>query len=274
MTLATITRFWPLDHTPESLSKLDTAVLVFVTSLVSLPLRVQVHLELTRLMKKVSHLLFRHFEPSSSLSYATLLIVVPALLSIPISYSVRSPYTALPLAFAAYWSGLVFFTLAYRLSPFHPLAKYPGPLLAKTSKWWAAYLSGTGDQHRYIKRLHDRYGDVVRIGWYLHRPFEISLLTCIQAPTNSPFATLPLSILFSARVAYAKVHVRTCHVLYLPACRLVAIRLGRAAWEPFSNCSARPCETLAATQAMEPSVCFYSVEGIRSYHGEARQTTD
>jgi len=53
MSLATLTRFWSLDHTLESLSKLDTAVLVFATSLVSLPVRVQVHLELTRLMKGV-----------------------------------------------------------------------------------------------------------------------------------------------------------------------------------------------------------------------------
>ena len=121
---------------------------------------------LTRLIgDKVSHLIFRHFEPSSIPSLATLLIVIPALLSGPISYdTVRSPYADLLLSFAAYWSGLVFFTLAYRLSSFHPLANYPGPLLAKTSKWWAAYLSGTGNQHRFLKQLHDRYGDVVRIG--------------------------------------------------------------------------------------------------------------
>ena len=104
-------------------------------------------------------------------SLSILLIVIPALLSGPISYSVRSPYVAFPLSFAAYWSGLVFFTLAYRLSSFHPLAKYSGPLLAKTSKWWAAYLSGTGNQHRFLKRLHDRYGDVVRIGPNSHPPF-------------------------------------------------------------------------------------------------------
>ena len=52
----------------------------------------------------------------------------------------------------------------YRLLPFHPLAKYPGPAIAKTSKLWAAYLSGKGDLHRYYKSLHDRYGDVVRVG--------------------------------------------------------------------------------------------------------------
>ena len=157
-------------------------------------------------------MLFRHFEPSSTLSRATLLIVIPVLLSIPLSYTVRSPYTALPLAFAVYWSGLLLFTLAYRLSPFHPLAKYPGPFLAKTSKWWAAHLSGTGDQHRFIKCLHDRYGDVVRIGGNRRLSFKISLLTKrSQAPMSSPFVTLPLSIPYLVRVAYAKVRVSICH---------------------------------------------------------------
>ena len=119
---------------------------------------------LTRFGAKVSHLLFRRFEPRSIQWHAILLIVIPALLSAPISYSVRSPYTAVSLACALYWSGLVSFTLAYRLSPFHPLAKYPGPVLAKSSKWWAAYINAIGDQHRCYKRLHDRYGDVIRIG--------------------------------------------------------------------------------------------------------------
>jgi hypothetical protein len=212
-------------------------------------------------------LIFRHFEPSSIPSLVTLLIVIPALLSGPISCTVRSPYAALPLAFAAYWSGLVYFTLAYRLSSFHPLAKYPGPLLAKASKWWAAYLSGTGDQHRCLKRLHDRYGDVVRIGWNPHPPFEISPLIRFQVPTSSQFATLPLSIPYSARVACAKAHVCTCHVLYWSTCPLVMIRLGRDAWDPFSNCSARPREAHATTQTMESSIFVHSIEGIRSYYG-------
>jgi hypothetical protein len=98
------------------------------------------------------------------LSRVTLLFVIPALLSQPISYTGRSLNAAVPLAFATYIGALIFFTLAYRLSPFHPLAKYPGPVIAKTSKWWAAYISATGNTHRYYKHLHDRYGDVVRIG--------------------------------------------------------------------------------------------------------------
>ena len=121
---------------------------------------------------KLARLLFRRFEPHSALACVILLILVPALLSAPISYAGRSTYTALPLAFAAYWSGLLFFTLAYRLSPLHPLANYPGPILAKSSKLWGAYLGAIGDQHRCRKRLHDRYGDVVRIGSRSNLPFE------------------------------------------------------------------------------------------------------
>ena len=130
----------------------------------------------------MSHLLFRRFEPRSALSCVTLLIVIPTLLAAPVSYSGRSPYAAFPLAFVAYWSGLVFFTLAYRLSPFHPLAKYPGPVLAKASKWWAAYLSAIGDQHRCYKRLHDRHGDVVRIGSPFAPTSPISYLSTYPLP--------------------------------------------------------------------------------------------
>ena len=109
-------------------------------------------------------MIFRYFEPQSKLSRVTLLFVIPALLSQPISYTGRSLYAAIPLAFTTYIGALIFLTLAYRLLPFHLLAKYPGPVIAKTSKWWTAYINANGDLHRYYKPLHDRYGDVVRIG--------------------------------------------------------------------------------------------------------------
>ena len=122
----------------------------------------------------MSHLIFRQFEPRSKLPRVALLLVIPALLSQPISYTGLSLYVALPLAFTTYIGALIFFTLAYRLSPLHPLAKYPGPAIAKTSKWWAAYISAKGDSHRYYKQLHDRYGDVVRIGQHQSLPFVMS----------------------------------------------------------------------------------------------------
>ena len=219
MSLTKFTRYWPLDHTLESLSKPSAGVLVLVTSLVSFHWHAQVYIQAYKIRDgdKVSHLIFRHFEPSSIPSHATLLIVIPTLLSGPISCTVRSPYAALPLGTVCriLVRFTVFFYLAYRLSSFHPLAKYPGPLLAKTSKWWAAYLSGTGDQHRGLKRLHDRYGDVVRIGRNPHPPFKISPLSNrLQVPTSSLFATLPLSIPYSARVACAKAQVCICVMFY------------------------------------------------------------
>ncbi|KAH9035155.1 high nitrogen upregulated cytochrome P450 monooxygenase 2 [Lactarius deliciosus] len=118
----------------------------------------------------VSHLYFRYLEPRSNLSLLVLLIFIPGLLSIPISYHVGYTFASVPLAFASYGGFLVFFTVSYRLSPFHPLAKYPGPAIGKISKWWGAYVGGRGDLHLYYKSLHDRYGDVVRVG-----PNELSV---------------------------------------------------------------------------------------------------
>ena len=120
-------------------------------------------LDLLTTSPKVSSLYFRHLEPRSNLSLFVLLIFVPTLLSIPISYHVRY-LASVPLAFASYVTFLVFFTISYRLSFLHPLAKYPGPMIAKSSKWWGAYVGVRGDLHLYYKSLHDRYGDVIRIG--------------------------------------------------------------------------------------------------------------
>ncbi|KAF8888085.1 cytochrome P450 [Infundibulicybe gibba] len=58
----------------------------------------------------------------------------------------------------------------YRLSPWHPLAQYPGPVLARLSKWWMAYWIGKGNRHSLIQQLHAQYGPWLRIG-----PNEISV---------------------------------------------------------------------------------------------------
>ena len=107
---------------------------------------------------------------------------------------------------------MLFFTLAYRLSPFHPLAKYPGPLMAKSSKWWAAYININGDLHRYYRDAHDRYGDVIRIGLRHLLLVASSQLTFLQDPTSSLFATLALFIPFSAEEAFPEDHVCTPHL--------------------------------------------------------------
>ncbi|KAL9619805.1 MAG: hypothetical protein Q9160_005641 [Pyrenula sp. 1 TL-2023] len=51
----------------------------------------------------------------------------------------------------------------YRLT-FHPLAKYPGPWLAKVSDLDAAFYAMLGQTHLVIYRAHQRYGPIVRLG--------------------------------------------------------------------------------------------------------------
>ncbi|KAH7057285.1 cytochrome P450 [Macrophomina phaseolina] len=51
----------------------------------------------------------------------------------------------------------------YRLT-FHPLARYPGPFLAKITPWRDVYHAWLGDKHLDFYALHQRYGPIVRYG--------------------------------------------------------------------------------------------------------------
>jgi cytochrome P450 len=59
--------------------------------------------------------------------------------------------------------GYVAFIAIHRIF-FHPLSKYPGPLLAKLTPWWDVYHAYKGDKHLLFQRLHEQYGDFVRYG--------------------------------------------------------------------------------------------------------------
>ncbi|GLB41352.1 putative cytochrome P450 [Lyophyllum shimeji] len=61
-------------------------------------------------------------------------------------------------------------TLEYRLSSRHPLARFPGPAMAKVSKWYMAYHVLVGTRHAILQRLHAQFGPWVRIG-----PNELSI---------------------------------------------------------------------------------------------------
>lgn len=78
-----------------------------------------------------------------------------------------------------YFATLCTSVAVYRLSPFHPLSKYPGPALAKISKWYIAYFIAKGERHLLLKGLHARYGPWLRIG-----PNELSV--------NLPAAIRPI----------------------------------------------------------------------------------
>jgi len=71
---------------------------------------------------------------------------------------------ALAVTFALFCTVLTTSVVLYRISPFHPLAQYPGPLLHKVSRFYLTWISMTGRAHLYTQQLHERYGDIVRVG--------------------------------------------------------------------------------------------------------------
>ncbi|EEB92955.1 hypothetical protein MPER_08459 [Moniliophthora perniciosa FA553] len=118
-----------------------------------------------------AYLVFKRTETLKNTHLVLLLVVIPSLLSTYLSISTGPIWNTL-LVFIGYLSTILSCIIVYRVSPWHPLAAYPGPLLCKLTKFWGAYQGRTGKQFEWYKKLHERYGDVVRIG-----PNELSFLS-------------------------------------------------------------------------------------------------
>ncbi|TCD68353.1 hypothetical protein EIP91_010991 [Steccherinum ochraceum] len=125
----------------------------------------------------VVHLIFNRLEPLS--------LPVPILffICLPLGLSVLlQPYlshlAAISTAFLVFHGTLLTSITIYRLSSFHPLAQYPGPIRLKLSSWWVYQMAASGKRHQYICSLHKKYAsDVVRIG-----PNELSLVDVSAIP--------------------------------------------------------------------------------------------
>ncbi|KAJ7480402.1 cytochrome P450 [Mycena galericulata] len=63
-----------------------------------------------------------------------------------------------------FFTSVISCTVAYRLSPLHPLADYPGPIIWRLSSMVLSAVSFRGHRHLVLNELHKRYGDIVRIG--------------------------------------------------------------------------------------------------------------
>lgn len=114
-------------------------------------------------LSKACHAVFKHWEPTNYAVVSLLLIVVPSYLaSSAVQYDgyVRGIF----LTFVTYYVTLLASIALYRLSPFHPLWRYPGPIPCKLTKWWMLRQHRSGTSHLYVRNLHRRYGNVVRIG--------------------------------------------------------------------------------------------------------------
>ncbi|KAI8990697.1 high nitrogen upregulated cytochrome P450 monooxygenase 2 [Trametes punicea] len=117
----------------------------------------------------VAHWVFKRYEPQHVVAHAFLILGVPAVLSALLLAHLPA-IKAFLVSFLTYWLTLGCSITAYRLSPWHPLARYPGPVLHRLSKVYLAWISRSGRRHIYTHSLHRQYGDIVRVG-----PNEVSI---------------------------------------------------------------------------------------------------
>ncbi|OCH86875.1 high nitrogen upregulated cytochrome P450 monooxygenase 2 [Obba rivulosa] len=115
------------------------------------------------------HGIFKRYEPPEISHHAGLLFGVPSVLSL-LLWNHYSPARALVIATTAFLSALTASVAFYRLGPLHPLAKYPGPPLLKLSRLPLTWVAMQGKEYLFIQKLHERYGDIVRIS-----PNEVSV---------------------------------------------------------------------------------------------------
>ena len=149
----------------ESLSPApsQTSWTVAGVALVSHPLYHLIH-HSDDISLQLVHLIFKQTETSRPFWLFVLLLVIPAYLTFLYRPDAGSTILTAVKVFSLFWTTLVTSILVYRASPWHPLAKYPGPLLCKLSKFHLAYISLGGKQYLYYYELHQKYGNVVRIG--------------------------------------------------------------------------------------------------------------
>ena len=122
------------------------------------------------------HFIFKQTETRQPFWLIVLLFAIPGCLTFFYLPHAGSTVLAVTKVFGLFWSTLTTSILVYRVSPWHPLAKYPGPILCKLTKFYLAYRSLGGKQYLYYSKLHRKFGDVVRIGQLKPYPIHLNSL--------------------------------------------------------------------------------------------------
>jgi hypothetical protein len=114
----------------------------------------------------MTYVYFKRYEPKhfNYIALFVLLGIIPSFLSFLFRLRAFSYQLALLSGFVLHYTLLLVYIAIYRLSPFHPLAQYPGPVLPKLSKWYTTYICYNGKLHLWYQSLHNQYGDIVRVG--------------------------------------------------------------------------------------------------------------
>ncbi|KAF7320582.1 hypothetical protein HMN09_00142500 [Mycena chlorophos] len=124
----------------------------------------------------VNHAYLKRYEPKTAhWPLACLLLqpfaLVAALRFLLPSSGISPTTTSVLICTSAFLLTLVSSIVAYRLSPWHRLAHIPGPMHRKVTKLFTVVEAVMGRRHLVLKDLHERYGDVVRVG-----PNDVSIV--------------------------------------------------------------------------------------------------
>ncbi|KAM5541672.1 hypothetical protein V8D89_004653 [Ganoderma adspersum] len=98
------------------------------------------------------------------LPFHALLLLFPPSIAVVFAGLQWPLFCRLSFCYTTYIAALVVSVVAYRMSPFHPLYRYPGPFWYWTSIFCHAIRATGGRQAARFRALHDAYGDIVRIG--------------------------------------------------------------------------------------------------------------
>lgn len=119
------------------------------------------------------HLIFRPFEVDGY-AWQILFIFVGSIAILIIAHTQIGGYgivlaTCRTLLISnAYNTGVAISVLTYRAF-FHPLNRFPGPAMAKLSRFYAMRNAAKSVKaFEDIQKLHEQYGDIVRVGAYRH----------------------------------------------------------------------------------------------------------
>lgn len=154
--------------------------------------RIQPHddLLLTLLFWQAVHLVFNRYEPRHGGVLLFLTAGIPCLIS-AILFIYGGVHPTFFAFFKTVWIFLTSLTLsvvAYRVSPFHPLAQYPGPVFLRISRLFALYIMLSGKQQLYYHELHRVYGPYLRTGLYTLPDLLIPILIIfLTRPQSHPY---------------------------------------------------------------------------------------
>ncbi|KAK7692413.1 hypothetical protein QCA50_004038 [Cerrena zonata] len=109
----------------------------------------------------IGYLIFHYWEPEH-IKTASIILLSELLAVVSVSNPLTLENALKNACIFLLTMGLA--TVAYRLSPFHPLARLPGPTLNKITQFRAMWTVWNSRQHLDRHEMHKKYGPIVRVG--------------------------------------------------------------------------------------------------------------